>query len=302
MARLVVVGSLNMDLVVQSPRLPGPGETLLGGPFATFPGGKGLNQAVAAARLGATVTMVGALGKDDFGGALRAVLATARIDARLQDGGEHSGIAVITTAPDGENTIVVAPGANGRLDTAFVQAQEHGFAGAAAVLLQLEVPLAAVAAAAQLARRHGARVVLNAAPAVPLPDSLLAHVDVLVVNRGEAALMAHAPGADPETCAARLRARGCGLVVVTLGAQGAIAVDASGVHRQPGFVVVSVDTVGAGDAFVGALAVALAEGLPLVEQLRRGCAAGALATTRRGALPSLPTREEVDGFLRRQGG
>lgn len=298
MVHLVVVGSLNMDLVVQSPRLPTPGETLLGGPFATFPGGKGLNQAIAAARLGARVTMVGALGSDAFGAALRTRLADERIEARLQDGGEASGVALITTAPDGENTIVVAAGANGRLAPDFVAAQSDAFASADGLVLQLEVPLAAVAAAAALARQHRVRTVLNAAPALPLPDSVLSLVDVLVVNRSEAALLAGTSGASAEACAAALRRRGPELVLVTLGADGAVAVDAAGVHAQPGFPVPAIDAVGAGDAFVGAVAVALTEGRPVADLLRAGCAAGALATTRRGAQSALPTRAEVAEFLR----
>jgi ribokinase len=164
------------------------------------------------------------------------------------------------------------------------------------------VPLAVVEAAMALAKQHGARVLLNAAPAQPLPEDLLARVDVLLVNRSEAVLLADAAApAAPETCAWLLRERGPELVAVTLGAEGALAVDAQGLHRQPGFKTDAIDAVGAGDAFAGAMAVALGEGHPVGAVLRFACAAGALATTRRGAVPSLPARAEVEAFLARQG-
>jgi ribokinase len=299
--RVTVVGSLNMDLVVRAPHLPRPGETVLGGPFATFAGGKGSNQAVAAARLGAAVTMIGAIGGDDFGRTLRAGVQDSGVDARLEVVRAPTGIAVITIDGNGENTIVVAPGANALLGEAFVGSQRDAFAGNV-VALQLEVPLPIVTAAARLGRAAGACVVLNAAPARPLPAELLALVDVLVLNREEAVQLAGSGrGASAEGLARALLAQGPRQVVVTLGADGAFAVDAARTVRQPGFRVDAIDTVAAGDAFVAALAVALAEGKDLTAALAFGCAAGALATTVCGAQPSLPMRAQVEELLRQRG-
>ncbi len=303
MARITVVGSLNMDLVVQAPALPRAGETVLGGPFAKFPGGKGANQAVAAARLlagtpGAAVTMIGAVGDDEFAAVLRRTLADAGVTARLQVVASPTGVGLITIEPRGENTIVVASGANADLAPGFVDAAAGAIAGADFLLLQLEVDLAVIARAIGLAHVHGVRVLLNSAPARPLPDELIALVDVLVANRLEAhALTGVDPAGLPEQMLTALRARGPRVVIVTLGEDGAVAMDGSTVVKQPGFPVASIDAVGAGDAFTGALAVALAEGQTLDAALRFACAAGAMATTKRGAMPSLPTRAEVDALL-----
>lgn len=305
MARITVVGSLNIDLVVQAPALPRPGETVLGGPFAKFPGGKGANQAVAAARLlagtpGAAVTMIGAVGDDEFANVLRATLADAGVSARLQVAASPTGVGLITIEPRGENTIVVASGANADLTPGFVDAQADAIATADFLLLQLEVDLEVNARAVGLARGHGVRVILNAAPAQPLPDELMARVDVLVANRLEAhALTGVDPAGPPEEMLAALRARGPRVVIVTLGADGAVGMDGDAVVTHPGFPVASIDAVGAGDAFTGALAVALAEQRPLAAALRFACAAGAMATTKRGAMPSLPTRAEVEALAAR---
>jgi ribokinase len=317
MPRIAVVGSLNMDLVVRAPHLPQAGQTLLGGPFAMFAGGKGANQAVAARRLGAEVTLIGAHGDDGFGKVLRAGLEADGVVLRLQEVAAPTGVALITTDAHGENTIVVAPGANAAVDPGVAAAELDAITvlgGFDCLVVQLEVPLPVVDAAVQCARRHGSKVVLNAAPARRLPDELLRAVDVLVVNRGEAALLVAAasdaaPAAGAETLAGALLAMGPTRVFVTLGREGAVACTRGGdggtgaaprILRQPGFRVDSIDAVAAGDAFVGAVAVALAEGMGEDASLRLACAAGALATTKRGAQPSLPRRAEVDAFLARQ--
>lgn len=295
---LVVVGSLNMDLVIRSPRHPRVGETILGGPFQTFPGGKGANQAVAIARLGAPVAMIGRVGQDDFGEALLRSAARdgVNISAITRDPEAATGVALITVDAAGQNTIVVAPGANARVSTADIAACEGLIASAAALVVQLECPIPAVLQAARIARRNGVPILLNPAPAQPLSDELLARVDVLIPNQTE--LFQLAPGQDSTQTAARvLRARGVKTVVVTLGEDGVYVLGSDLEEILPAHVVQVVDTVAAGDAFVGAFAVALAEGRTIVEAARWGNAAGALAVTRHGAQPSLPFLEEIQSFL-----
>ena len=300
MANIVVVGSINMDLVVRTPRFAQPGETLTGDDFHTVPGGKGANQAVAARRLGAAVTMVGCVGEDAFGALMRQGLADEGIDVRHLDvrGGHPSGVALITVDAHGENTIIVVPGANGRMTVDDVTLAREAITAASVLLLQLEVPLPVVRAAAHLARAHGVAVVLNAAPAQPLDDGLLSLADYLVVNESEVFALAGPQATDRQAAIAALQARGARHVVLTLGAAGALLVPA---HGEPtsvyAFTVPVVDTTAAGDAFVGAFAVAIADGLPAETALRRGNAAGALAVTRAGAQPSLPTRDAVDEWM-----
>lgn len=292
-----------MDLVVRAPRLPRPGETLLGEASAMSGGGKGANQAVAAARLGAGVAMVGRVGYDAFGHALRDGLAAEGIDVTCVERAERpSGVALITVDRDGENTIVVAPGANAALLPAHLA--RDTVAGAAVanaewLVVQLESPLDTVREALRRAQAAGTRCLLNAAPATPLDDELLAALDVLVVNRGEGESLASMPaGTDAPALARALSARGPGLVVVTLGADGAVAIDGEGrLLQQPPFAVRAVDSTAAGDAFVGALATALLEQQDVEAALRFASAAGALATTRAGAQDSLPTRAEVEALL-----
>lgn len=297
MKPVVVLGSLNMDLVVRSPRLPAPGETLLGGPFQTFPGGKGANQAVAIARLGCLSALIGRIGQDAFGAELLESLTRDGVDvaAVKQDRRAATGVALITVGSDGQNTIVVASGANHQVSPADVEDHASLIAGAALLVLQLECPLDAVQAAAHLARQNGVPVLLNPAPACPLSDELLSSVDVLVPNQTEAALLTG--GLEPETAARQLKQRGASAVIVTLGAEGVYLLDNSGSAHLPAHKVNAIDTVAAGDAFVGALAVALAEGKSLREAARWGNAAGAIAVTRQGAQPSLPTRKEVLALL-----
>ncbi len=302
---IAVVGSLNMDLVVRSPRFPRPGETLIGGPFQTAPGGKGANQAVAAARMGGQVRMVGRVGADDFGESLLAGLARDGVDHRhvRHDPDSASGTATIIVDQSGQNCIVVAPGANARLTVEDVDAAEADIASARVLLLQLQSPLIAVTRAATLARSHGVHVLLNPAPAQPLPPELLACVDILTPNESETASLTGLPvatQADLESAARALQRMGPPVIILTLGERGALlALGGDQIDHFPAFAVTPVDTTAAGDAFVGALAVALAEGRPLPEAVHWGNAAGALATARPGAQPSLPTRAEVEALLAR---
>jgi ribokinase len=290
---IVVVGSVNLDLVVRVARLPGPGETVSGGDVFRNPGGKGANQAVAAARLGRGVAMVGRVGDDQAGRELLASLRADGVDTahvRVADG-VPSGAAFITVGDDGENQIVVSPGANARLAPEDVGAAGAALRAAAVTLVQLEVPLAAVTAAVWAA---GGRVVLNPAPVRTLPAELLGEVDVLVPNRVELAQLAGAPvpGTVEEAAvlAGRLPARA---VVVTLGADGALVVEQGRASHVPAVPVRPVDTTAAGDAFCGGLADALAAGADLQDAARWAVRVAAAACTRPGAQASLPIPDEV---------
>ncbi len=302
---IVVVGSLNMDLVVRSPRLPRPGETLSGGPFATYPGGKGANQAVAAARLGARTAMIGRVGADGFGQMLRiaADVDGVNVERVLDTPGHSTGVALITVEDGGQNTIVLASGANAALTPEDVECAAPLINAARVVLLQLEVPLPVVTRAAALARAAGAIVILNPAPApsARLPAALLANVDYLVPNESEAiAFLDESSGAPPRLLARALAAvNGVPNAIITLGEAGAVMASPDGSLFQPAFRVNAVDSTAAGDAFVGGFAVALSDGLPPSEALRWGCAAGALSATRPGAQSSLPHRDEVLALLER---
>jgi len=303
-ARVTVAGSLNMDLVVRTPRIPRPGETIIGGEFRTVPGGKGANQAVAAARLGAQVAMVGRVGDDAFGGLLLDNLAAAGVDHAFvtRDPQAATGVALIEVDDAGQNSIVVVSGANKRLSPADVEAAAAAIGAADVLLLQLENPLETVTRAAQVARAQGVTVILNPAPARPVPDGLLGLVDVLIPNESETALLTGLPVGDQEeaqAAAAALRRMGVATVILTLGERGALLAYEGGAELFPAFDVTPVDTTAAGDAFVGGLAVALAEGRPLWEAVRWGNAAGALATMTLGAQPSLPTRQALEKMLAR---
>lgn len=299
---VVVVGSCNIDLVTRVPRLPLPGETLTGSSFGTYLGGKGLNQAVAARRMGATVGLIGKVGADDFGARVAAAIEEEALLSQglLRDPQQPTGTALILVEEQrGENSIVVVPGANGTLRPADVDRAAALIQAARVVLLQLEIPLATTLHAARLAHAAGCTVVLTPAPAQPLPDALLAATDVLLPNVVELGQVQQAGAPlDPEPGARALLARGCGAVVVTLGKQGALLVTPGETRAIPALPVIAVDTVGAGDAFAGALGALLAEGLGLPAALRYAAAAGALAVTRSGALPSLPTRAAVEALLR----
>src|SRR5215472_3285326 len=295
--RVTVLGSLNTDISVPVPHLPGPGETVLAAaPASIGTGGKGANQAVAAARLGAATRMVGCCGDDEFGGRLRAALTAEQVDvAGLRAvTGTASGLALITVDPAGENVIAVAPGANGRAGAAEVAA---AFAVPCDVLvLSAEIPVAVLTAALREANSAGVPTVLNLAPVPAGADELLAgRPGWLVVNAQEAgALLGRktAGGAEAQAMAAR-QAAGAAYAVITLGAAGAVLAGPEGTTAVPGFRVPVVDTVGAGDAFVAALAVALAAGLAAARAVRAACAAGAASTTRRGAQDGLPRPADV---------
>jgi ribokinase len=296
--RVVVVGSLNLDHTVRVARLPEAGATVSGHEYATAAGGKGLNQAVAAARQGAAVVMIGAVGDDAAGGLLAGVLA----DERIGTGGLRrvpgpSGTALITVSEDGDNTIVVAPGANGALTPGDVTAAS--MAGAAVVLCQLEVPMEVVLAALHAGRAAGALTVLNPAPATgPLDPALLALVDLIVPNETEAAMLSGGRG-DALSAARALTSGGAGTAVVTLGADGALLLRDGMPMHVPALPVDTVDPTAAGDAFLGAMVAALAEGETVHWAARRGAVAGALAATRAGAVPSLPHRVDVDRIVAR---
>ena len=296
-----VVGSINMDLVVRTPRLPAPGETILGGPFETFPGGKGANQAVAAARMGARVSMVGRVGADDYGQFLRAMFVREGVDATAirATAGAATGVGVITVDERaGENTIVVAPGANARLTPDDVETVAGLVRSAGVLLVQLETPFETVATAIRIARGAGRGVVRNVAPAGVVPDDVLRLVDLVVANRGEAALLTGAAEDDDPLAVAREALRlGPRAVVVTAGPEGACLATSGASLRVPSIPVRSVDSTAAGDAFCGAAAAWLAEGRSVDEAVRAGCVAGALAATRAGAIPSLPSRVEVEERL-----
>ena len=299
---VVVVGGVNTDMVVQTPHLPRPGETVGGGSFLTTPGGKGANQAVAAARLGAAVRFIGKVGADPFGEAARENLRRYGIDTAglACDPREPSGVALIFVDAAGENAIAVAPGANMALTADEVASQEGLLAGADVVVGQCEVPAEATLAAFRLAHDRGIRTVLNAAPGMPLSAAWSAVVDTLVVNEGEAALVGGAAGLTAESpagWAAGLQRLGYAQVILTVGVQGAWVATADGTRHVPAWGVDTIDTTGAGDGFVGGLAVALAEGQALDAAVRFACAVGALATTAMGAQVALPDRAAVGALV-----
>lgn len=295
MARVVVVGSINMDMVVVTDTFPRLGETLFGTRFSTHPGGKGANQAVAAARLGAHVTMIGRVGADAFGEEMKATLAHEGIDvSHVTTARAATGIASITLT-GGDNAIVVVPGANHELTPGDIDRARAAFEQADVVLAQLEVPLATVLHAAHLARECGKPFVLNPAPAIALPDELLALTTLLTPNEHELAAALQ----TPEDKWAEVLECMPGRIVMTHGKDGAWYADAGGkrVH-QPGFAVEAVDTTGAGDTFNGALAAFWHLGMD--EAIRRANAAGALSVTRAGAQGGMPTLAELESFLNTQ--
>jgi ribokinase len=291
-ANVIVVGSANVDLVMRVRRLPRPGETVIGGAFSRAPGGKGANQAAAAARLGARTWFVGKVGDDDLGAWTRYDLESTGVDcSRLGTSAEPTGVAQIWVDETGENEITVASGANADVDGAFARGALDAIdAERAVVLANLEIPDEAVAAAANAARERGWSFVLNPAPARPVAGSILAACTVLTPNRTEAETLA----GD----VAGLLSAGVGAVAITLGADG-VELHRPGcdVHRQPAFAVDVRDTTGAGDAFSGALAWALADGRKLEDAVRLAAGAGALATRAVGARASLPTRQDLEAFV-----
>lgn len=298
-ARIAVVGSLNMDLVISAPRIPLPGETIRGTSFATVFGGKGANQAVAAKRLGAEVEMIGAVGSDSFGEQIIDHLKKENVGighlARVPE--TSTGVAMITVSESGENSIALSPGANDDVTPELVRQAEAAIAKADMLLVQLEIPMDAVQAAIELAHKHRVRVILNPAPAAALSASLLEKVDILIPNETEGQLLAfnsldeefHA-----ESIIGRIREQGVGTVLITQGGKGVTYDAGEGLRHAPAYPVKAVDTTAAGDSFCAGLAVALAEGASFQEAVDFAQKVGAITVTKFGAQHSLPYREQVN--------
>lgn len=299
MSRIVVLGSLNVDLVAQVPHLPRAGETIMAESLQTFPGGKGANQAAAAARLGGNVAIIGRVGNDAFGAMLLESLARDGVDISgvARDAQAPTGTALILVDPQGENVITVAAGANARLGPDEVRRALDSVDADGLLVLQLEIPPEIARHAIDAARRKGVRTLLNAAPAGRLDRSVLRGLDVLVVNEPETAALVGRPVEDAraaERAAVELHDLGAGLAVVTLGAAGSVfSIDGSAELVNP-FTIEAVDSTAAGDAFVGALAVALSDGVPVREAVRLANAAGAGAASKAGAQSSLPHRTDLE--------
>ena len=306
MRDICVIGGINMDLVVQVPHIPRPGETVHGGAVSRFPGGKGSNQAVAASRLGASVAMVGQVGANAFGDELLGTLGAAGVETSgVRRVSAATGVALISVAADGQNAIVVAPGANMAWEEAAVAEAERAVAGCRLLVLNLEAPPLLIARAVRAAKRAEALVILNPAPHRTGDEACFGDVDLFVPNQVEAALFA---GVDPEAVTdwgevgRRLRRLGPRTIILTLGGEGSLIVDQDGAHHVPSFPVSAVDTTAAGDAFVGGLAAALLQGVALREAVRFANGCGAMAVTRAGAQPSLPRRAEVELLIAAGGG
>lgn len=304
-AKVVVIGSSNTDMAVKTPRIPAPGETVLGGDFMMTSGGKGANQAVAAARLGAEVTLVARVGTDVFGDRTVANIGAAGVNTKhiVRDSRAASGVALICIAEDGQNSIVVAGGANNRLAPEDVDAARPALEAADVVALQFETPLNTVAYAIRLAKELGKKIIVNPAPARSLPEGFLKGVDVITPNEMEAAmLLGLAPDEplDGADAAKRLLVLGVGAAVVTLGAEGAVSGTRGRVQQIPGKRVTAIDTTAAGDCFTGALACALGEGQELGPAISFANAAAALSVTRLGAQTSMPTRAEVEALIQQR--
>ena len=298
MPDILVVGSLNADLVVRAPRFPQPGETISGEDLQVIPGGKGANQAVAAARLGANVSMLGRVGKDNFGDFLLNNLQSNNVDAKLvQRDDASTGTATIIVDSNGQNSIVLSAGANGKVSLADVESAS--FLHHKLLLLQLEIPTLTVLRAAQRAQENGLRVILNPAPAKEIPNELIALADFIIPNETELSLLTGMDVNDipsTEKAARVLLQRGAKHVIVTLGSKGALIVDSHTSKQVDTFKVNVVDTTAAGDAFIGGFASVL-DSSSLLDAVQYGCACGALATTKFGAQPSLPTKQEVEKII-----
>lgn len=295
-----------MDLVTKTPRLPVAGETLKGYEFFTAAGGKGANQAVAASRLGILTQMVGRVGHDDFGRQLLVSLQAAGVqtDGVLVDEATSSGVAVITVDHAGENNIIIIAGANGQVNETDVQRLSSSLSGAGVLLMQLEIPMSTVQLAAQAAKSTDVLVILDPAPAQDIPAELYPLIDIITPNQWEASQLVGFPVDGQEAAAkasAEFRQRGVGTAIVKLGDRGVFCATTEETFFVPAFPVQAVDTVAAGDAFNGALAVALAEGLSLRKAVVWGAAAGAISATKAGAQPSLPDRKTLEAFLQERG-
>lgn len=299
---IVVVGSSNTDMIIKVPHVPVPGETIIGGTFSTAAGGKGANQAVAAARAGGDVTFVARVGEDMFGQKAKDGFAkdNINVDHVLNDKDAPSGVALIFVGEDGENSIAVASGANANLSPSDVEAASDAISSADILIMQLETPLETVQKAAMIASENGVKVILNPAPACELSDDILSHVSILTPNESEAELLTGIKVESEKDAAAAadaLMAKGIETVVVTMGPKGAFVVTADAKELVGGFSVKAVDATAAGDVFNGTLAVAMAEGKPLEDAVRFANAAAALSVTKLGAQPSAPTRQEIEKFL-----
>ena len=303
MPDILVVGSLNTDLVVRAPRFPAPGETISGEDLQVIPGGKGANQAVAAARHGIRVSMLGRVGKDNFGDFLLDNLKSNKVDSQLvQRADASTGTAIIVVDENGQNSIVLSAGANGKVSAEEVNTAS--FSDYDLLLLQLEIPTPAVLSAARRAHENGLRVILNPAPARELPNELISLADYLIPNETELSLLTGLSVNNmnsAEQAARALLAVGAKNVIVTLGSKGALIVTDTQVTHVDSFKVNVVDTTAAGDAFIGGFATALLQDKSLEEAVRYACACGALATTKFGAQPSLPIKEEVESFMSLRG-
>lgn len=300
--KILVIGSFMMDLVVRTNRAPQAGETIVGNSFGRFPGGKGANQAVAAARLGGKVTFAGRLGSDAFGEELLETMKREHIDTEhiLIDETTPTGIASIVLEASGENRIIIVPGANLAYSVADVRKLEPVIKTADIMIMQLEMDLTMTEEATAIAHRHQVPVILNPAPARTLSDRLLSQVTYLTPNETELEILSGMPVnsvEDAEKAAAVLLKKGVKHVVVTLAAKGALIVDSSGSVHVEGFPATPIDTVAAGDSFNGAMAFQLASNKPLVEAVRFANAVGSITVTREGAIPSLPTYKEVEALL-----
>lgn len=300
---IFVVGSVNMDIVIPADRLPSAGETFRGGDISFFAGGKGANQACAASRFGGSVRFIGKVGRDPFGASLRQSLGSFDVDHQgLSEDGRPTGMAIITVLPNGENSILLAPGANDAISREAALEHLHAMDAASTLLLQLEVPLETVTAVALAARDRGATVILDPAPVCPLPPELPRALSILTPNQTEAAQLLgrpewHIQSVDDARHAARdLAHLGSGAVIIKLGSLGCFVRGKDREEHLPGYAVDAVDTTGAGDVFNGALAAALAEGMNLAEAADFANAAAAISVTRPGAQASIPTRQEVEAM------
>jgi ribokinase len=305
-ASIVVIGSSNTDMVVRTPHIPAPGETVLGGEFMMVAGGKGANQAVAASRLGADVTFVGRVGRDVFGDRSVANIAAAGVVTKyvVRDDEAPSGVALICVGEDGENAIVVAPGANARLSPGDVDAAKPAIETCDVMAIQFETPLETVQHAIQLARELGKRIIVNPAPARSVPAGFLSGVDVITPNENEASVLlgwpAHAPFFGDRAARTLLTTLGVRAAIVTLAAKGAVVATSDRVQEIAGRRVKAVDSTAAGDCFTGALAVALAEGQDLGPAVSFANAAAAISVTRMGAQTSMPMRADVESLIRQR--